>query len=66
MLRAVEGLQLVMRVAHLLLFDVAADFEVEFLERMDEEECRCLYDNLSRARQLPDGASRVRTLTRTL
>jgi hypothetical protein len=66
MLRAVEGLQIATRVAHLLLFAVAADFEVEFLERMDEEECRCLYDSLSRARQLPDGASRVLTLTRTL
>jgi hypothetical protein len=33
---------------------------------MDEEECRCLYDSLSRARQLPDSARRVLTLTRTL
>jgi hypothetical protein len=26
---------------------------------MDEEECRCLYDSLSRARQLPDSARRA-------
>ena len=33
---------------------------------MDEEECRCLYYSLSRARQLPDSARRVLNLTRTL
>ena len=43
----------------------AADFEVEFVERMEEEECRCVYGSLSRAHKLPNGADRVLALTRT-
>ena len=42
-----------------------ADFEIDFLEHLGEEECRYVYGSLSRACQLPDGSGRVLALTRT-